>query len=177
MPILGIIASSITGGLSTNSYESIATTTLSSATATVTFSSIPQTYTHLQLRIMLPSSGDEPAMRFNSDTGNNYNRHGLYANGSTISSYGDVGANYMGLSVGSANVNCMVTDILEYTNTNKFKVSRTLAGHDDSASRTIALRTNAWRNTAAITTITLTETNSSNFPQYSSFALYGIKGA
>jgi hypothetical protein len=51
MPILGIIASAITGNLVTTSYESIETVTVGSGgSATVTFSSIPATYTHLQIK-------------------------------------------------------------------------------------------------------------------------------
>jgi hypothetical protein len=51
MPILGIIASAITGNLVTTSYESIATVTVGGGgAATVAFTSIPATYTHLQIR-------------------------------------------------------------------------------------------------------------------------------
>jgi hypothetical protein len=50
MPILGILASAITGNLVTSSYESIATFNITTSTPSVTFSSIPQTFTHLQIR-------------------------------------------------------------------------------------------------------------------------------
>ncbi len=177
--MLNIIAGTLSVGVtpSTNSYESIATVTVGSGgSATVTFSSIPSTFTHLQLRIMLPTSGDEPILRFNSDSGSNYSRHGLFGNGSSAAAYGVANDTYDGLSAGSSQPNVIITDILDYANTNKYKTTRTLAGYDQNGSGTIALRSGSWRNTNAITTITLTESNASNFPQYSSFALYGIKG-
>ena len=178
--MLNIIAGSLSVGVtpSTNSYESIATYTVGAGgQSTITFSSIATTWTHLQLRIMLPTSGDEPMMRFNSDSGSNYSRHGLYGNGSSAAAYGVANDTYDGLSAGSSQPNVIITDILDYANTNKYKTTRTLAGYDQNGSGTIALRSGSWRNTNAITTITLTESNASNFPQYSSFALYGIKGA
>jgi hypothetical protein len=49
-PMLGIMASQISGHLVTNSYESIQTVTVSTATPSITFSSIPATYKHLQIR-------------------------------------------------------------------------------------------------------------------------------
>ena len=52
MPILGIIASSQQGGISSTAYESIATVTLGSAASTINFSSIPSRYQHLQLRFI-----------------------------------------------------------------------------------------------------------------------------
>ena len=177
--MLNIIAGTLSVGVtpSTNSYESIATVTVGSGgSATVTFSSIPATFTHLQLRIMLPTSGDEPILRFNSDSGSNYSRHGLFGNGSSAAAYGVASDTYDGLSAGSSQPNVIITDILDYANTNKYKTTRTLAGFDQNGSGTIALRSANWRNTNAITTITLTESNASNFPQYSSFALYGIEG-
>jgi len=161
------------------SFDSIQTVTVGSGgSATVTFTSIPATYTHLQLRIMLPTIADEPAMRFNSDSASNYSRHGLFGTGSSSAQvYGVANETYDGLSAASSQPNVMITDILDYANTNKYKISRTLSGFDQNGSGTVAFRSGLWRNTNAITTITLSVIDSSNFPQYSSFALYGIKGA
>jgi len=179
MPILGIVASS--------NYQRVAPDTGamfplgmvqvgSGGSASISFTSIPSTYKHLQLRIMLPTVGDETAMRFNSDSGSNYSRHGLFGNGATASAYGATNQTYDGLSDSSTQPNVIITDILDYANTNKYKTTRTLSGRDQNGSGVVALRSGSWRNTNAITAITLTVTNSSNFPQYSSFALYGIKG-
>ena len=88
-PILGIIASSMLGV--TSSYESIATTTVGALGASsVTFSSIPSTYKHLQLRWIARSNRvaaqDFVDIRLNSDTGANYSAHLLYGDGSAATS-------------------------------------------------------------------------------------------
>jgi hypothetical protein len=186
MPILGIIASQNYPRI-TSSYESIATVSVSSAQSTITFSSIASTWTHLQLRgIARNSSGgsagnDNILMRFNSDTGSNYSFHYLFGNGSSASAGGN--ANQNALLAGkpasggdSSNVfGAFITDILEYKNTNIYKTIRTLTGIDNNGSGVVFFSSGNWRNTNAITTITLT--SDADFTSYSSFALYGIKGA
>jgi hypothetical protein len=67
-----------------------------------------------------------------------------------------------------------VLDILDYSNTNKYKTLRALDAGDSNGSGNMEILSNLWMNTAAITSITLT-LDSGNFTQYSSFALYGIK--
>jgi hypothetical protein len=182
--IVGLLAAAP----SLNSYESIATVTVGSGgSATVSFSSIPSTFKHLQIRGThrsdAASSGNNVGlyMRFNSDTGSNYNWHELAGNGSGTLAYGqaDSGINaspHGPRSGDTANVfNAEVIDILDYTDTNKNTTTRALAGDDLNGSGWIHLSSGLWRNTAAITTITLF-VESSNIAQYSSFALYGIKG-
>jgi hypothetical protein len=68
-----------------------------------------------------------------------------------------------------------IIDILDYTNTNKYKTVRSLNGVDNNGSGALALNSSLWLNTAAITNITITS-DGTLFDQYSSFALYGIKG-
>ena len=171
-------------------FQSIATVSLSSSAASVEFTSIPATYTHLQVRCLghLSGSGnvgDIIRMTFNSDTTSNYSYHLLQGNGSSASadaaasnswiysgaypdSYG--GANNFGLSI---------IDILDYANTNKYKTTRTLFGYEfnnNDYSRT-ALGSGNWRSTSAITSIKFVSGLGLNFTQYSHFALYGIKAA
>jgi hypothetical protein len=73
-----------------------------------------------------------------------------------------------------------IIDILDYANTNKYKTYRALTGIDKNGSGSIQLTSGVWRNTTAITSITITpQSNTSptnQFQQYSQFALYGIKG-
>ncbi len=187
MPILGIIASSITGGLSTTAYESIATTTVSTSVSSVTFSSIPATYTHLQLRWIARSdraaTQDFVDIRLNSDTGANYAAHLLSGDGAAASAAAYVSNTSVGLifmpaasSTGSV-FGVGVMDILDYTNTNKYTTTRTLGGADINGSGRIVLGSGVWMNTAAVTTLTIITDNASTFTQYSKFALYGIKGA
>ena len=189
-PILGIIASSRLVAVP-NSYESIATTTLGSNTSSVTFSSIPSTYTHLQIRWIARDSGTSNNFRaiklqFNSDTGSNYSQHILFADGSSATAYSAVSDDSAGTD-GVAGVipdsaklassfAVGVWDILDYANTSKYKTARLLVGCDLNGSGRISLSSGLWMNTNAITSLTITDNNDS-FVQYSQFALYGIKGA
>ena len=189
MPILGIIASSILGD--TSAYFPIATTTLTTTTSTVTFSSIPQTYKHLQIRAIAKTDRatyiqDGINMRFNGDSGNNYSRHAIWGNGTSVNADADTSFAQIQIGMGAAGGGGtsmfagMVLDILDYNLTTKNKTTRALAGADDNGSVTGGTRlyfaSGAWYNTSAITSITLTPQVGSNFVQYSSFALYGIKG-
>lgn len=173
-PILGIWASEQQAAFAVGDYESIATTTVGAGgSSTITFSSIPQTYTHLQLRCIQNSGGDR--LQFNSDTAANYTRHYLLGNGTAASAGATTGATYS--SVGdytnaSSTFAGTIIDILDYTNTNKFKTIRSLTGFDTNTQGEIFSQSGLWRSTAAISTITITGGTAA---QYSSFALYGIK--
>jgi hypothetical protein len=168
------------------SYESIQTTTVGSGgTATITFSSIPATFTHLQIRIMarLSTTTSGGRVTFNSDTGANYSRHYLYGTGASAIAGGNANASNIDiveatLSSASASIfGINVIDILDYANTNKYKTLRSLAGTDiNGTGGSINLYSGSWRNTAAISTITIVPQTGS-YVEYSSFALYGIKGA
>ena len=179
-PILGIYASQISGHLFTfpaSSYESIASTTVGAGgSSTVTFSSIPSTYTHLQIR-SLNRGGSSGNVRFNSDTGNNYTRHYLegtgtsaVAGGASSQPYIDIFGNTTTASIFAVNI----IDILDYANTNKYKTARNLSGVDTNGGGYVGIQSGLWMNSSAISTITLTSAGG-NFAQYSSFALYGIK--
>ena len=184
-PILGIIASSNFQRV-TNSYASIATTTVGSGGASsVTFSSIPATYTHLQIRIIAKTdralNRDAVLVTFNSDTTSAYTRHGFYGDGSGVyaegtSSYTTSMIAYRASGNSSATniFGAINLDILDYANTNKAKTVRLLYGYDLNGSGEVGLRSNLWTNTSAITSIVITA-DSSTFAQYSSFALYGVK--
>ena len=69
-----------------------------------------------------------------------------------------------------------IIDILDYTNTNKYKTVRNLGGFDTNSAQYgyISLGSVSWRNTNAITSISFT-LDGNNFTQYTQFALYGIK--
>lgn len=189
-PILGIYASSISPYINGSSYESIATVSLTGTQSTIAFTSIPQTYKHLQVRGIGRSGSFNGAsvdleIYFNSDTGsvganNNYRQHRLWGNGSTTGSDSYLGyiaaGRVTGNTAASNTFGPNIIDILDYTNTNKYKVTRALGGYDDNSGGVIFFDSGVWLNTAAITAITL-QINSNTFAQYSSFALYGIKGA
>jgi hypothetical protein len=171
------------------SYHSIATTTVGAGgTANVTFSSIPDIYKHLQIRVLgrtaRVATGASIALEFNSDTASNYSTHELAGDGSSASSGG--GANrtpdfsLVCLAAGaSASANIFgvgVCDILDYADTNKYKTVRTLTGRDFNGSGDVRLHSTNWRSTAAITSIKITDSSGANLAQYTSIALYGIKG-
>jgi hypothetical protein len=188
-PILGIWASGAAPSKQ-NSYESIATTTVGSGGASsVTFSSIPSTYTHLQIRAILRqnTNGNTGTFglttNFNGDTGSNYTAsHVLFGNGSsasaasssTSSAFG-TSSNYPGSAETANAFGVVVIDVLDYANTNKYKTLRGLGGYDgNNTNGIVTLRSFAWMNTNAITSITF-DGGSAQYAQYSSFALYGIK--
>lgn len=176
-PILGIWASQ--GRVAGTSFESIATVTVGAGgSSTVEFTSIPSTYTHLQIRQITSNTTDgDIYMQFNNDTGSNYTRHFLYGNGTNAVAGNDLSTQSGGYTTTtSGNFGGQIIDILDYANTNKYKTSRMLTGFDNNGSGFIVLYSGSWRNTAAVSSIKLLVT-SGNFRQYSSFALYGIKGA
>jgi hypothetical protein len=190
MPILGIVASSRLVAVP-NSYESIATVTLGSVAASITFSSIPATYQHLQIRISakwdyaVAPDFTNLVVRANADSGNNYSYHRIWGNGTGIGlgSSGTVDAAYLQTMMptntsGETNVfGASIVDILDYADTNKYKTFRALGGFDRNGSGVSALVSASWRNTSAISNITIApDAGASGWMQYSSFALYGIKG-
>lgn len=186
MPILGIIASSkLTAA--PNSYESIATVTLGSTESTITFSSIPSTYKHLQLRGIMRTSrtggSDLLSIRFNNDSGGNYSDHALGADGSTVYTDRNVSASFINVQRSASNAyasnifGAFVIDILDYTSTSKNKTIRALGGFDTNSVGEVYLNSGDWRNSStAINRIDLILPNyTTNFLQYTQFALYGIK--
>jgi hypothetical protein len=182
-PILGILASGMSGNLWApgKDFDSIATITPYTTTTTVVFSSIPSTYRHLQLRASAASAGAaNMTIRLNGDTGNNYSWHYLEGNGASTSAGGGENGNYM---LGPVTTNTasaytgIIIDFLDYKDTNKNKTVRTLSGVDLNGSST-------WLNmfsgvqynspSSPISSITIT-LGGSTFAANSHWALYGIK--
>lgn len=170
-------------------YEAIATTTLATAAASITFSSIPADYTHLQIRGVSRSTtsgngSDGLYVQVNTDTGTNYSRHYLTGTGASAVADGQatqafVVAGYCPRAGQLANCfGTTVIDILDYANTNKNKTIKALSGVETNYDATfpgyISLFSGAWRNTAAITSIKL-YAEANNLAQYSSFTLYGTR--
>lgn len=181
MPILGVIASSTRQGLNvdTGAMFPISAITLSSTASTITFSNIPQTYTHLQLRV-LNAQGNATqgaTLWINGDTTDANYRTRYFAGSGSGSFSSNLSANYGLWNSGTTSgFVAAVTDILDYTNTNKRKVMRSLQGYDLNGSGTVGLLSILWNNTSAITSLQFTDLGSA-FQIGSSYALYGIKGA
>ena len=181
---LGLLSFSAGGGASANALTLISTQVLASAAASVTFSSIPSTYTHLQIRYTSRSdtgSTQTPLfMRLNSDTGTNYSRHWLRGDGGLILSNAGSSENYawIGYTLAASETTSAYTagviDILDYKNTNKNTTLRMLHASRGSVSWTqIALNSAAWYNTAAVNTL-LFYPSAGNFITGSRFSLYGV---
>ena len=186
MPMLGIMASQISGHLS--SYESIATVSVGGGgLTTATFSSIPQTYTHLQIRAIGRttaggSAGDNTLISFNSDTtAANYTWHNILGDGATASAQAYTAARVIANAAFTSSTSLantfgvFVCDILDYTNASKNKTVRSLNGADQNGSGRSMLNSLVWLSSSAITQIDLTA-GGGNFVQYTQFALYGLKG-
>lgn len=189
---LGIYASQISGHLaSPTSYESIATVYIASGTqSTISFTSIPSTYKHLQIRGIIRNNRNDDGsqsltMSLNGDTTyTNYRSHLLYGGGTSATAesvqlsgyYGSIGftpaANYLANAFSG-----QVIDILDYANTSKYKTVRTLWGAESNGgSSYVGLSSFVWMNTNAVTSLDLSSYPSASFVQYSHVALYGIKG-
>ena len=168
-----------------SNYQSISTVTVGSGgNSSITFSFIPSTYKHLQIRgIVKSATQPRMYMRYNGDTGSNseYTYHNLYGNGANA--LATAGSNQTenwfyenGMNNQTNNVNAFIIDLLDYSNTNKFKTMRSLNGFDENGAGQIFLTSGLYRKTNAISEIRLFP-SSGTFAEYSSFALYGITGA
>ena len=174
----GIMESAKTGHLysPTGSYDSLATVTLSATSTSISFSNIPSTYTHLQLRALTNGTSNfNASVNFNNDSGSNYAWH--YLDGSGASATAGAGATQTSMITGgvsntTSTFAAHIFDILNYANINKYKTMRLLSGCDKNGSGNITLLSGLWMNTAAISTITFT---GGTFNANSSFALYGVK--
>jgi hypothetical protein len=170
-----------------NTYESIATQTLGSDSASVTFSSIPSTYTDLVivLSARAVNTGTDFAnysYRFNGDTGTNYSITVLSGDGSATDSYRNSNATQVNagyLSVSANTFSAHIVNIQNYANTNTFKTSlsrNNLGRIDASRTATVNAAVGLWRSTSAINSITFNASNG-GFLAGSTFSLYGIASA
>ena len=165
-------------------YELIASNTLSSSAASVTFSAIPNTFTDLVLKTSVRSTRSDRVTRnfylqFNGDTSSNYSwtfvSNGGSSRGSS-STFSDIGYIPAGLTTantfGSGDLY-----IPNYTvSQNKPFSSVDTSENNSSSDWYIRATANLWRNTAAITSI-LIYPESDSMASGSSFFLYGIKNS
>jgi hypothetical protein len=163
-------------------YEPIATTTLTSAAANITFSSIPATYTDLILVLnvaIASGGGGESVIRFNSDSGSNYSNTYLYGNGTSALSARNTNSTVGRVSYSASftttvgNMNYIV-QVQNYSNSTTYKTFLSRANNAANAADGIA---GLWRSTSAITSIQFFYSDSSNIITGSSATLYGIKAA
>ena len=153
-------------------YEPIATNTLGSSAASVTFSSIPGTYTDLILVVngtSTATNGNE--MQFNGDTGNNYSFTLLYGDGSTATSSRNSNISFAYAGRTNTNQSVSITQIMNYANTTTYKTVLTRANSNGDI---VMANVSTWRSTSAITSLVYA---GATFNSGTVFTLYGIKAA
>ena len=180
------------GTSAVSSMDAIGVVPLTATANDVTFSNIPQNYTHLQLRVFA-KTGRTGAnysngwIQFNGVTTTTYNYHTMEGDGRPYVSVGGeatVNGIYFArcAGIGSMNSNIFgfsIIDIADYTNTNKNKTTKTIHGYEaclgaSSISGIPSINSGLWRSTAAITSIRIYSTDTP-WQINSHFALYGIK--
>ena len=140
-----------------NTYVPIATTTLGSAAASYTFSSISSAYTDLVLvcSVQTQTNNDALDVRFNSDSGTNYSSTQLVGDGSTAASYRNSNQTLGRIGNGIPNTGSfgvVITHIQNYSNTTTYK---TFLSRFNNASSNAGAFASLWRSTSAITSITI----------------------
>lgn len=172
----------------TASYESIQTLNGTGSSGVITFSSIPQTYKHLQIRYLSRTTQNAPGysetdvkVQFNGDTGANYAHHKISGPGTgSGTSSSSPSTNqiivWSAIASGASNVyTAGIIDLLDYTSTSKYKTVRAFFGEDFNGGGNILFGSGLWMNTAAVSSISFT-LYSDSFTTPSNFALYGIRG-
>ena len=186
--LVGIIASS-GGAAAGTAYESIASATGTGSSDTITFSSIPSTYTSLQIRFIgRTTASDVPAnlhIRLNGDTGSNYAQHQLSGDGTTVTASGLATQTRIrggAISTAAETAGIMgvnIIDIHDYASTTRNKTIRIFSGVDkNGAGGFVELGSGLWASTSAVNSVSLfTTVTGGSWSTNSTFALYGIKGA
>lgn len=189
MPILGIMASAISGNLfaPSGAYDSIATASGTGSSSIINFTSIPQTYSHLEIRFSaFATTTDQIVLELGTsgtiDTGANYARYSFIGQGTAASNGGNNNMNYMniyGYAVGGSTTQptVAVVNIYDYKNTNKMTSWNGISGVDKNGTGEVGNNSGVWTNLNAVDSIRIYSESASNFNANSKFALYGIKGA
>ena len=161
-----------------STYTPIATYTVSSAQSSYTFSSIAGTYTDIILVFNGTCATGTTSMNItvNSDTGSNYSMTRLYGNGTTA--YSERQSNVASMIVGIVGTtqSMNIVQFQNYSNTTTYKTVLSRQSVPSDPDIAVAAGVGLWRNTAAITSMTITAPPR-NFQTGSTFTLYGIEAA
>lgn len=170
-------------------FESIASATGTGSSNTITFSSIPQTYQHLQIR-MINRTNDSSGLilcRINGVTTTTYTRHRLYGDGASAlaTGTGSIASMFVGWTAtdnynNTNAVGATIMDIHDYSSTTKNKTIRSFTGGNDNdiiaTTNYVGLHSGSFLSTNAVTSISIIAAVGSWTTQ-TQVALYGIKGA
>ncbi len=161
-----------------NTYVALATQTLGSAAATVTFSSISGSYTDLVLVANAGQVAGNNGFRFqvNSDTASNYSYTYMVGNGTSATS-GRGTSSTSGESETLMTTTLTATFTLQFMNYSNATTYKTILVRGGDASQKVDATVNLWRSTSAITSITLFPGGGNSFLTGSTFSLYGIAAA
>ena len=160
-------------------YEPIATTTLGSFANTISFTSIPSTYTDLRVVLYTKflNSNTDLFIRFNNDSGTNYSTTYLYGTGSTATSILSTNSTQGNLgTLRNANWQMATVDVLSYADST-FKPLLSRAAVDMGGAGTVWNTVNVWRSTTAINRLDLIPNNTNELQAGTMATLYGIKRA
>lgn len=160
-------------------YDSIATTTLTSAASSITFSGIASSWTDLRISFTgTATGGTSPIIRFNSDTGSTYSQTIFYGNGSTASAYSNTGTAIFVNPDSSFNSTPQFStiDIFSYAGSTN-KTMLITSQHDKNGSGVVDRIAGLWSSTSAITSLTLSLNGGQNMDIGTTATLYGIKNA
>lgn len=168
-------------------FEAIASTTLSSSASSITFSSIPGTYEHLQLRVYGKTNTTgvtslNMGLRLNSDTGTNYAWHIIYGDGSgTVVDRQTSDTQYLFGNFPSQDATnhfgVLITDIVDYASTNKNKTMRSLVGWENNGSGQSWFSSGLWINTAAVNSLTVRLYGTGDLASGTVASLYGLRSS
>ena len=166
----------------TNTYVALDKVTVGTATNSITFSSIPSTYTDLVIvaNFTGSGSGNNLMMQVGNttiDTGSNYSGTGIYGNGTSALSWrqSNVTAIQATYAIGLEALNVSSIHLMNYSNTTTYKTILNRSGGLNGTYNATEATVSLWRNTAAINTIKLYGLNSATISVGSTFSLYGIK--
>ncbi len=161
----------------TPTYTPLATVTLGTSAASVTFSSIPATYRDLIIVVNGTTSGaGGPNYRANGDTGSNYSYVSMRNNGSSPASEAGTLSVFLGQNASATSGTRLMNifQIMDYSATDKHKTGLVRATYNQSSNSADVTEANAvrWANTAAINSLTVV--SSANFNIGATFSLYGV---
>lgn len=163
-------------------YEPLATTTLSSAASSITFSGIPSTYTDLKLVFVGTTTlnGETMYYRFNGDSGTNYSITQLYGTGTSVATRSLTSATQLsttyGYSLHDVTPQYIFIEILSYSGSRN-KVTIGAHAGDNNGAGGVDVTSGLWRNTAVINSIFMFASGGTTFKSGTTATLYGIKAA
>jgi len=180
------LASGVSAG-----YDSIATLNGNGSSSSVTFSSIPTSYSHLQIRCLMVNTAAgtgtvQAQLQMNSDTSTNYSWHWLGGSGGNPSANGGASASFINLLGGESYAGSFsiwsvgVIDIMDYNSTAINKTIRWFGGangNETGGNYSYGVGSGVWRQTNSVTSITIKTSSGNAWASSSRFALYGIKAA